>query len=404
MNCFSDFNTAGNQPDLTGNNKETILTNARLVLAGEVVTGSLVIRDRYIVDIASGPSMLPGAENLQQDYLLPGLIELHTDNQEKYFTPRPGVDWPGSMAMAAHDAQLVSAGITTCFDSVALGDLTKDSTRVSKLDSVINAIVDSERSGNNRAEHLLHLRCEVSYPGLLKLFDRYINTDGVKLVSIMDHSPGQRQFLAENEHKYREYYQGKYGFSDAEIEAFITEQKANSARYSEPGRNTIAGVCADRGIITASHDDATLAHVQESVKLGMRIAEFPTTAEAAQASHDQGLKVLMGAPNIIRGGSHSGNIAAWKLVNPGCLDMLSSDYYPLSLLHAGFMVAEMDNNYDLPNAIALVTRNPAETVNLNDRGELATGKQADLVQAKVLPHKKHQPLIQRVWSRGNRVF
>ena len=403
MNCLSELEDTGNQTDSATSNKETIFTNARLVLADEVVTGSLVIRDRQIVDMASSPSRLPRAENLQQDYLLPGLVELHTDNQEKYFTPRPGVDWPGNMAMTAHDAQLASAGITTCFDSVALGDVAGESTRVSKLDTMINAIVDSERSGNNRAEHFLHLRCEVSYPGLMEFFDRYINTEGVKLVSIMDHAPGQRQFAAENEHKYREYYQGKYGFSDAEIDAFISEQKINSARYAEPSRRTIAGICAASGIITASHDDATLAHARESAELGMGIAEFPTTIEAARASHDLGLKVLMGAPNIIRGGSHSGNIAAHELAQQGCLDILSSDYYPLSLLSAAFAVARMDNPYNLPEAIALVTRNPAAAVNLDDRGELAAGKQADLVQVRVLPEDS-QPCILRVWSRGSRIF
>lgn len=174
--------------------KEQLLTNAKLVLADEVITGTLLIREGEIADIHTGVSSVPMAEDLDGEYLLPGLIELHTDNQEKYFTPRPKVDWPAHMAMATHDAQLVAAGITTSFDSVALGDIVGDSTRVEKLDAMINAIISSQEQGLNRAEHLLHLRCEVSFPGLMSLFERYVNQPLVKLVSVMDHAPRQRQY------------------------------------------------------------------------------------------------------------------------------------------------------------------------------------------------------------------
>ncbi|WP_370280997.1 alpha-D-ribose 1-methylphosphonate 5-triphosphate diphosphatase [Pontibacterium sp.] len=381
--------------------KEQILTNAKLILADEVVNGSLVIRDGKIADIDTRNSQLPQADDLSGDYLMPGMVELHTDNQEKYFTPRPKVDYPGHLAMATHDAQLIAAGITTSFDSVALGDIVGDSTRVEKLDAMIKAIVASEKAGTNRASHFLHLRCEVSFPGLMEFFERYIGEDLVKLVSVMDHAPGQRQFPPENIPKYREYYQGKYGFSDAEMDVFITEQQANSAQYADRFRRTICEVCNDRGIATASHDDATLAHAQESAELGMQVAEFTTTLEAARASHELGLKVLMGAPNVVRGGSHSGNIAAAELAREGVLDILSSDYYPSALLQAAFMVAKQDNGYTLADAIALVTRNPAQASNLFDRGELKTGLRADLVQV----HRHAvMPLIQRTWREGRRVF
>ncbi len=380
---------------------EHILTNAQLILRDEVVQGTLVVRDGKIAEISEGKSQLSQAEDLGGDFLLPGLIELHTDNQEKYFTPRPKVDWPAHMAMATHDAQLVAAGITTSFDSVALGDVAGDSTRVEKLDAMVKAIVASQNAGINRANHLLHLRCEVSYPGLMDFFERYIGEDLVKLVSLMDHAPGQRQFPPENIPKYREYYQGKYGYTDTEIDTFIVEQQANSAKYSDRYRRTICEICNDRGIATASHDDATIAHAQESAELGMQVAEFTTTMEAAKASHELGLKVLMGAPNVVRGGSHSGNIAAKDLAKAGVLDILSSDYYPSSLLQAAFMVADLDNDYSLSDAIALVTANPAQASNLFDRGVLQQGLRADLVQV-----KSHQvmPLIQRVWNQGKRVF
>ncbi len=382
--------------------KEQILTNARLILCDEVVTGTLVIRDGEIAEISQEISQLPQADNLDGEYLMPGLVELHTDNQEKYFTPRPKVDWPAHMAMATHDAQLIAAGITTSFDSVALGDIIGESTRVEKLDAMIKAIIESERQELNRATHLLHLRCEVSYPGLMELFERYIGEDMVKLVSVMDHAPGQRQFPPENIPKYREYYMIKYGLSDDQMDDFIALQQANSAQYADRFRRRICEVCHDRGIAIASHDDATLAHAQESADLGMQVAEFPTTLEAARASHELGLKVLMGAPNIVRGGSHSGNIAAKDLASAGVLDILSSDYYPSALVQAAFMVANMeDNAYDLARAIRLVTANPAQAANLHDRGELKVGLRADLVQ--VNSHSV-MPLVERVWSKGKRVF
>jgi len=381
---------------------EQILTNARLILRDEVITGTLVIRDGEIAEISQEISTLPQAENLDGEYLMPGLIELHTDNQEKYFTPRPKVDWPAHMAMVTHDAQLVAAGITTSFDSVALGDIIGESTRVEKLDAMIKAIIESERDGLNRANHLLHLRCEVSYPSLMELFQRYIGEDLVKLVSVMDHAPGQRQFPPENIPKYREYYMGKYGLAEVQMDEFIHLQQANSAKYADTFRRRICDVCHDRGIAIASHDDATLAHTQESSDLGMQVAEFPTTLEAAKASHKLGLKVLMGAPNIVRGDSHSGNIAVKDLAKAGVLDILSSDYYPSALVQAAFMVADRDDNdYDLARAIGLVTVNPASAANLHDRGVLEVGRRADLVQV-----KRHSvmPLVERVWCKGKRVF
>jgi alpha-D-ribose 1-methylphosphonate 5-triphosphate diphosphatase len=382
--------------------KEQILTNAQLILRDEVINGTLVIRDGLIAEISSEISQLPQADNFDGEFLMPGMVELHTDNQEKYFTPRPKVDWPPHMAMATHDAQLISAGITTSFDSVALGDIIGESTRLGKLDNMIQAIISSEEAGINRANHLLHLRCEVSYPGLMELFERYIGEDLVKLVSVMDHAPGQRQYPPENIPKYRDYYMDKYGLGDADMDDFIAQQQANSAKFANGFRRHICEVCNDRDIAIASHDDATLAHAQESAELGMQVAEFPTTLLAAKTSHQLGLKVLMGAPNIVRGGSHSGNIAAKDLATESLLDILSSDYYPSALIQAAFMVAEMeDNDYDLAKAIRLVTSNPAAAANLFDRGELTTGHRADLVQVNC---HSMMPLVERVWCKGKRVF
>ncbi len=378
---------------------EQILSNARLVLADQVIHGSLLIRDGLIADISAGASNLPEAQDLDGALLLPGLVELHTDNLEKHMSPRPGVDWPSASAVLTHDAQIVAAGITTVFDALSIGDINPKGKRMQQLGVMLEAIAEAEASGQTRAEHRLHLRCEVSHPQCLELFRELVEQPLVQLVSVMDHAPGQRQFALMA--KYREYYMGKYHLSPAEMDAFVSEQLANSARHSDQQRAAIVDICRSRDLALASHDDATLDHVEESAGYGMAIAEFPTTFEAAEASHARGLKVLMGAPNIVRGGSHSGNIAAADLARRDVLDILSSDYYPASLLQAALGLAEQDNGYDLPRAIATISLAPARAAGLDDRGEIAVGLRADLVQAQV---HKGQPVIGQVWRQGRRVF
>lgn len=378
---------------------EQILSNARVVTAEREFLGTLLLRDGLIAAVDEGASRLPQAQDLGGDYLLPGLVELHTDNLEKHMSPRPGVDWPSTSAVLTHDAQIVAAGITTVFDALSIGDINPRGRRMQQLPAMIEAIAASEAAGQTRAEHRLHLRCELCHPDALTIYRDLVEHPLVALVSVMDHSPGQRQFAKVE--KYREYYMGKYHLSPAEMEDFLQEQIANSRQYSDRQRRAIVEDCHSRGISVASHDDATLAHVQESAGFGMAIAEFPTTLEAARASHEVGLKVLMGAPNVVRGGSHSGNIAAAELARHGVLDILSSDYYPASLLHAAWLLAGQDNDYDLPAAIATVSRAPARAAGLDDRGEIRVGLRADLVQARA---HGQQPVIQQVWRQARRVF
>lgn len=186
------------------------------------------------------------------------------------------------------------------------------------------------------------------------------------------------------------------------MNSYEAEQLALAERWSQPNRKAIAAECRARNIALASHDDATAVHVVESHDLGSVIAEFPTTLEAAQASRQHGMSVLMGAPNIVRGGSHSGNVAAHQLAQVGLLDILSSDYYPASLLDAAFRVAnDESNSFTLPQAVALVTSNPAKALNLADRGVLAEGKRADMVLAHQHGENIH---VGYVWRKGLRVF
>lgn len=378
---------------------QQILTNAQVVTADRVFLGTVVLRDGLISAVEEGRSQLPQAVDLQGDYLLPGLVELHTDNLEKHLSPRPGVDWPSASAVLSHDAQIVAAGITTVFDALSIGDVNPKGKRMQQLPSMLDAIAKAQAAGQTRAEHLLHLRCEVSHPDTLSVFRDLVEQPLVQLVSVMDHAPGQRQFALES--KYREYYMGKYHLSAAEMDSFIVEQVGNSREYSDRYRRAIVEICLRRGLSVASHDDATLAHVEESAGYGMSIAEFPTTLEAAQACRRLGMNVLMGAPNVVRGGSHSGNVAAAGLAQQGLLDILSSDYYPASLLQAAFALAAEDGHCDLPQAMNMVSRAPARSAGLEDRGEIRVGLRADLLQART---QGTLPVIQQVWRQAKRVF
>ncbi|MBE7638636.1 alpha-D-ribose 1-methylphosphonate 5-triphosphate diphosphatase [Sneathiella sp. P13V-1] len=377
---------------------EQIFTNAKIVLADEVIHGSIAVNKGHITDISETPSHLPQALDMGNDYIMPGLVELHTDNLEKHMTPRPKTEWPPIAAAVAHDNQVASAGITTVFDAIAVGDVNDGSARIKRLNDSINSLTDAKEKNLLRADHLVHLRCEVSFSGMREALDRLSSHKLVKMLSIMDHTPGQRQFVSLD--AYYTYYQGKYGLNDEQMKVFIQDRKDDQERYSVPHRRHVVETARSLDLALASHDDATEEHVREAVEDGITVAEFPTTMEAAAASHKAGLGVMMGGPNLVRGGSHSGNIAAGDLAKEGYLDIISSDYVPHSLLHGAMLLFDDMEGYDLPRAIRLVSKNPAESVGLTDRGEISIGKRADLIH---VHHSPHHPVIRGVWREGMRV-
>lgn len=373
-----------------------IFTNAQIVLPDRIVTGSLQTQGGLITDISEG--RVHTGEDLEGDYLIPGLIELHTDHLESHYSPRPGVRWNKLAALQAHDAQIATSGITTVFDCLRLGSDEAGGFARGEMRDLADAIEAAQGEGRLRSEHFLHLRCEVPCPDVLEQFEDFRGDAHVKLVSLMDHAPGQRQF--QTLEQYILFYKAKHGRDEESFRAFVERRMEASARYSAENRNALAALCSELGITVASHDDATLQHVEEALGHGVKLAEFPTSLDAARASHEAGLSVLMGAPNVVRGQSHSGNIAARDLAQAGILDVLSSDYVPFSLLHAPFILADTIESLDLPAAIAMVTATPARTVGLHDRGRIETGYRADLVRV----HRNHGvPVSRAVWRQGKRV-
>jgi alpha-D-ribose 1-methylphosphonate 5-triphosphate diphosphatase len=376
---------------------ELLLANARVVMRREVVAGAVRIAGGKIAEVQRGPTRIPGALDLDGDYLVPGVVELHTDVLEKHWAPRPGVQWPEAAAVAACDAQLALAGITTVLDGLAVGYLVEAGVRPRNPALFARAIRAAQDAGLLRCEHFFHMRCEVSTEWVVGDFEPFAADPLVKLVSLMDHTPGQRQFVSIE--KYREYNQGRYGLSDAEVAELIDRRMAEQVMYGERHREAIAALSKKYGIALASHDDATADHVEEAVRAGAAIAEFPTTVEAARTARACGLGIVAGAPNLVCGGSHSGNVSVSELARHGLLDILSSDYVPSSALHGAFLLHQRVG-LGLPEAMATITINPAQTVGLDDRGEIAPGKLADLAQVRVVGDL---PVVRRVWRRGRPV-
>jgi alpha-D-ribose 1-methylphosphonate 5-triphosphate diphosphatase len=375
---------------------EFALGNARIVLADEVIEGSVLVRDGAIAAIEPGP--VQHAEDIGGDYVIPGLVELHTDHFENHYRPRPGVTWNAMAALQSHDAQIAGAGITTVFDAVRIGSDPEVGDISDDVRAMVEAVAEADASDRLRADHRIHLRCELPTPDAAQHFEEHCSNPIVGLASLMDHTPGQRQYTTLVH--YTAYYQKKMRLSDAEMAQFIADRRAEHDKYADDNRAAILKLGREIGLAFASHDDATVAHVDEAVRDGMSIAEFPTTMDAAKASHAAGLAVLMGAPNVVRGQSHNGNISAAELAKAGVLDVLSSDYVPFALMYAAFLLPERADNITLPQAIGMVTKRPAAAAHLNDRGEIAIGKRADLVRVQ---RTDPVPVVRSVWRKGKRV-
>ncbi|MDI3337882.1 alpha-D-ribose 1-methylphosphonate 5-triphosphate diphosphatase [Defluviimonas aestuarii] len=377
---------------------ETVLANAKIVLPTEVISGSLALRDGVITDIAQGATVLPGAIDCEGDLVMPGLIELHTDNLERHIQPRPGVDWPHATAILAHDAELCSVGITTVFDALRVGSVfSNDRSHYGEYArQVASELLDLRDREALRISHFIHLRAEVCSETLIDELEKFGPDDRVGIVSLMDHTPGERQFR--DVEKLRDYICGKHGLSADEFSAHVASQIALKEEVG--ARHEAAAVAAARryGAVLASHDDTTSDQVACSAAHGVHFAEFPTTVEAADACRQQGIAVMMGAPNLIRGGSHSGNVAAHVLAEANLLDIVSSDYVPSSLLGSALFLGDLWG--DVARGIRTVTAHPAEAVGLSDRGRLEPGARADLIRVR---RTAGSGAVHGVWVWGVRV-
>lgn len=388
-----------------------VLNNARIVLEDQVLHGSVHIQDGAIAEISDDPGLsiqgVPG-EEMGGDYVLPGLVELHTDQVESHYQPRPQRFWDPIPAVIAHDAQMAASGVTTVLDAMRIGSGPGENRISGKARTLVDAVIHAAECGLLRADHYVHLRCEVATPDVVDVFDEVGGHDRVKMVSLMDHTPGQRQYA--DVESFRTYMVGKHSMTSVQFEQHVSELHVFSSLYAADNRRRMAERARERGITIAAHDDATQAHVDESAAAGVRISEFPTTVVAARAAHAAGQLVVMGAPNIVRGGSHSGNVAAAELLRLGLLDVLSSDYVPASPLQAVFKLFGR-GDISLPQGAALASANPARAAGLHDRGVIAQGKRADVLRVHAYegasteqdPLDSPLPIVRGVWREGRRV-
>ena len=374
-----------------------ILTNCRLVGPTEVISGSVEVSDGRIHRLDSATSSAPAAEDLQGHYLLPGCVEVHTDNLEKHLQPR-GSRWPALPALLAHDAQVAGLGITTVFNAVCIGvdsdlnGLPRDFSR-----DAISALNQAASTDLLRADHFFHVRCELPHPDTPSLLENVLNHPRLGLASLMDHTPGQRQVT--DIARLRRGLERMGPVSDAWFEQLLHTEREKQTKYAEPNRRKLIEMLRESGIPIASHDDANEEHIAQAVADGVSISEFPTTLEAAQAARAAGLRNVMGAPNVVLGGSQSGNLAAAEAARHGLVDALSSDYAPVSLIHAAFHLSR-ELEIPLSETVSWISGQPADMTQLHDRGRLEAGLRADLVEVAMI---QDVPCVVRVWREGVRV-
>lgn len=375
-----------------------IFENASIVLPAAVLIGWIAVTSDRIVEVGEGRAPERGLD-CAGDFLVPGLVDLHTDHLENHLQPRPKVAWPPLAAVVAYDAQIAASAITTVFDCVRVGTDLAYRSVAAELRAILGAIEAARAQDLLRAEHCLHVRCEICAEDVVEQTGWLLDVYDAKLISLMDHTPGARQFRDLG--AWKTYYGGKSGLPVGELERFMHTRRAQFAANYVRHRAALVALAKAHRIVTASHDDATLAHVEEAIAEGAAIAEFPTTAEAAAACHRAGVAVLMGAPNVVRGGSHSGNVAAEALAREGMLDILSSDYVPASLLMGAFELARRIEGYGLPAALRTVTLHPARAAGLHDRGQIAAGLRADLARVRIVGAL---PVVREVYRGGRRVI
>lgn len=371
----------------------------QIVTPSGIVCGNLVIENGLIRDIVPSDQPALGAECLGDDLLIPGLVDIHTDNLEKHFQPRPGAQWDAVGAALAHDGQCAAAGITTVFDSLSLHGRKEGLDRKDALAPMISGVDYAASQGMLRVDHLLHLRAEVTNPELTDLMEPYRHHPRLRLLSVMDHTPGQRQTADLKRFEERMVSSG-HGASEV-AEMLATQTAWRDQSVAPVNRAYVVAMAHKESIPLMSHDDESPDHVEESWDNGCIASEFPVSIAAARLAHERGMLNVMGAPNFVRGASHSGNLGARDCAEAGLLDVLASDYIPLSMIRAAFQLTEAPFNWTLADAIATVTYNPARIAGLSDRGAIVEGRRADLVR--IGYQNPGWPTVRRVWCEGRLV-
>ncbi|MGH3993947.1 MAG: alpha-D-ribose 1-methylphosphonate 5-triphosphate diphosphatase, partial [Pseudonocardiaceae bacterium] len=325
---------------------------------------------------------------------LPGLIDVHSDGLERERLPRPGAEVPWEFALVSFEGKLRAAGITTVYHGASFQQQrSAEPARSVEAALQMCALVGDRNSAgpvDHRVLHRLDARSEAGFEAL----QRQLSTVAqMALVSHEDHTPGQGQYA---DRRFLErYLAGTQGISEDEarrrVDAKIAERDAD-AHLRGRALQWLGAQARTGKVRLIGHDPTSAAEIQELHDRGASVAEFPTTLDAAQAARSLGMPVVMGAPNVLRGSSHSGNVAAHGLARHGLVTALASDYLPFGLLAAVFLLAQQ-GIATLPEAVGLVTSGPARVAGLTDRGALVEGLRADLV---LVQHGGTWPVVRAV--------
>lgn len=365
-----------------------VLGHVRAVLPDRVVDDArIVVRDGRIAEAGPHPAGTAADVDGAGLLCLPGIVDVHSDGLEREVLPRPGAPVPWEFALLSFEGKLAAAGVTTVFHGAAYerGEkigAARTSVRSVETTRTLRSVV-CERGGAGAVEHRVLHRLDVRCPdGFAALQEDLAGAARGALVSHEDHTPGQGQYA--DRRYYERFIAGNHGMSDAEaraqVDVLIDEREARLAVRDQAlawlGEQAAAGT-----IRLAGHDPAIAEEIDDLIARGGAVAEFPTTLEAAAAARTAGLPVVAGAPNVLRGGSHAGNVSGVELAERGLLTALASDYLPSGLLAAGVALAR--GPMGLPAAVRLITGGAAEAAGLADRGSLVAGLRADLVLAEV---------------------
>ncbi|MFN8523939.1 MAG: alpha-D-ribose 1-methylphosphonate 5-triphosphate diphosphatase [Chloroflexota bacterium] len=358
-------------------NGTVVLPNRVLARAGVIVNGAT------IVDVTDDDSAVEQADaviDAQGSFVLPGIVDLHNDGLEIEVNPRPRAGLPLEFALGTFDRNLSAAGITTEFHAVAFMERQEMGRTGLEAERRAEFIRTLQPSAWAVDHHLLH-RIDIWSPTHVDSALSSAAASPVGYVSLNDHTPGQGQFrdLPRYLERMRSYTAVR-GTPEVDTDG-VHRLIADRAEQRAVADGVYARVAARRRsdeFVLASHDDDSAEKVDAMWELGARVAEFPVTEEAARRARDRGMPIVVGAPNIMRGGSQSGNTSGIELFASGLADIICADYHAASILPAAFRLVDQGVT-DLPTAIRSVSLAPARAVGMMDRGALEAGQRADLL-------------------------
>lgn len=386
-------------------NKRMRIKDGLVVLPDSVVSADILIVDGRIarIDEPSAPVVLREQASdgvLEVDasgaWVLPGLVDIHCDTIEKEAEPRPNTLFPLDMAFLNFERKLAGHGITTMLHSLSLGiGLSLRGEHL--VEEMIRRIV-AHREQRAMIRHGIHLRYEVSHLTGMQLAARLIEEGLLDYISLMDHAPGQGQYRKPG--AFERYVMKNQGVNVEEVAVIVDDLQSRRSQVDWTKLREMTAHARSKGIAIASHDDDSVDAVQHSMSYGAHVSEFPLNLETARYAKSQGLGVCVGAPNVVRGGSHDGNLRAIDAIKAGAADILCSDYHPASLLHAVFALEE--EGVQLHEAVSLATLRPAAAVGKGDQlGSIEPGKYADLI---IVRQVGGVPLVERTITGGSVVY